>query len=205
MINLIGGSIARKWESQKQNIGFLTSPRQNNHPKQAYERGMLWGMDNDCFVSYDAAAILKSLDKWRGIPGCVFANAPDVVRQHEPTLTMFWYWQPIIAAFGYPVAFTLQNGVTLDSVPFDYCDALFIGGDNEFKFSPLVRSIVAEAKKRGKWVHNGRVNSAVRIVYSRAIGCDSFDGTGYLIEPDKIRQHLPYHSGSMYQRLLWED
>lgn len=194
MINLVAGSVAKAWEHKKEYVGFFTSPRQRNHPRQAVERGMTWAADNDCFVTYDPSAILRMLERYRGVPNCLFVNAPDVVRNHTATLFMFWIWQPILTAYGYPVAFTLQNGVTLESIPWDYTQALFIGGDNEFKYSLTVRLIVAEANRRGKWVHNGRVNSITRIIYSRGIGCDSFDGTGYVIEPDKIRQHLDYHS-----------
>lgn len=200
MRNLIsGGSMTRVTEAMppslfKQYGGILAKPTRGNHPMRAVELGASWAADNDCFVRYDPVAILRMLDRFRDIPNCLFVNAPDVVRNHKSTLTMFWYWQPIISAYGYPVAFTLQNGVSLDAVPFDYCDALFIGGDTDFKFSLLVRSIVAEAKRRGKWVHNGRVNSIQRIIYSRVIGCDSFDGTGYAKWARHIKNHLPYHS-----------
>ena len=171
--------------------GLLTSPAQGNDPSRAVEYGMAWAMDNDCFVRYDPAAILKALQKWRDIPGCKFVNAPDVIRKHGPTLTMFWIWQPIILAFGFPVAFTLQNGVSLDTMPFDYADALFIGGDDTFKRSETVREIVREGKRRGLWIHAGRVNGRKRIADCLQLGADSFDGTGYSIEPNRIFEALP--------------
>lgn len=48
---------------------------------------------------------------------------------------------------------------------------------HEWKLGPHPRALVAEAKRRGKWVHMGRVNSGKRFRYAAAIGCDSVDGT----------------------------
>lgn len=47
----------------------------------------------------------------------------------------------------------------------------------DWKLGPHARSLVHEAKRRGKWVHFGRVNSGKRFEYARSIGCDSADGT----------------------------
>lgn len=57
--------------------------------------------------------------------------------------------------------------------------AVFIGGTTEFKLGATARAITAEAKRRGKWVHMGRVNTAQRVRYAKQIGCDSFDGTTF--------------------------
>jgi hypothetical protein len=43
---------------------------------------------------------------------------------------------------------------------------------------PHAAALVAEAKRRGKYDHMGRVNSARRAAYAASIGCDSIDGTG---------------------------
>jgi len=58
----------------------------------------------------------------------------------------------------------------------------------EWKLSEVTRSLVADAKLHGKWVHMGRVNSRKRIRYAAEIGCDSVDGT-YLIKGP--RENLP--------------
>jgi hypothetical protein len=171
--------------------GLLTSPAQGNDPRKAVERGMVWGVDNDCFVRYDPAAILKALDKWRGIPGCVFATVPDVVRNHAETLLLFRAWIGTYQRYGFPPAFVLQNGVTLAEVPFASIAAVFIGGDDLFKKSETVAAIVAEAQRRGLWSHAGRVNGRHRINDALRLNCDSFDGTGYSIEPNRIFEALP--------------
>ena len=135
--------------------------------------------------------------------GCVFVNAPDVVRDHKATLKRFKVWERMIHNMGFPVAFTLQNGCTVGGVPWKQCEALFIGGDTQFKYTKEVREIIKEALRRGMWVHNGRVNTPERIKYSRVIGCTSFDGTGYSIYPPKVKQMWAFHAGD-YQPFLFE-
>ena len=44
---------------------------------------------------------------------------------------------------------------------------------------------MTEAKRRGKHVHMGRVNSKTRYRYAEAIGCDSVDGTYLAFGPDE--------------------
>jgi hypothetical protein len=41
-----------------------------------------------------------------------------------------------------------------------------------------------EAKRRGKWVHVGRVNSRERVRWCVANGADSVDGSGFSYHPD---------------------
>lgn len=60
----------------------------------------------------------------------------------------------------------------------------FIGGSTAWKLGPHARRLVADAKRRGKWVHMGRVNSLKRFRYAAAIGCDSCDGTYLRFGPD---------------------
>lgn len=55
----------------------------------------------------------------------------------------------------------------------------------DWKRGPVARQFVAEAKRRGKQVHMGRVNSAMMFRYAQAIGCDSADGTYLTFGPDE--------------------
>jgi len=183
-------------------FGLLTSPSAGNHPQRAIDIGVPWACDNDCFVRYDPIAIHEMLVRYKGLKGCVFMNAPDVIQSHSGTLKRFHVWERIIHGMGFPVSFTLHNGCTVDTVPWDKCDALFIGGNNAFKYSAAVPKIVAEAVRRGMWVHHGRVNSRERIIYSRNMGCASFDGTGFSVYPPKILALLPYHTGHRQPSLL---
>lgn len=177
--------------------GVLVRPTRSNHPNRAVNLDACWAADNDCYVKYDPKAIINMLMRYKNIPNCLFVNSPDVVCNHDATLFLFWFWQPIIKYYNYPVAFTLQNGVSVDTVPFNYCDAIFIGGTTDFKFSDVVVSIVKKSKELNKHVHMGRVNSIKRIKYAKSIGVDSFDGTGYCRWYWKVKEHLPYHTGEI--------
>ncbi|GAC1575027.1 MAG: hypothetical protein NVS3B18_08690 [Candidatus Dormibacteria bacterium] len=145
-----------------------------------------WCADNGAFSDkWDA-------DKWwawlqanaADAATCLFAALPDVVGDWAATLDRSLPWIPKVRALGYPLAIVLQDGATPDTVPWDDIDAVFIGGSTAWKLGPEARQIVAEAKRRGLWVHMGRVNSERRLRYAKHIGCDSADGTYLSFGPD---------------------
>lgn len=139
--------------------------------------GVPWAVDNDCYNGFEPEPWKRMLLGLIGLPGCLFVNAPDVVGDHAATLALWNEWQPHLKRYGLPLAFVLQNGATIDEVPWADCAAVFIGGDTDWKLGADAAAIVAEAKRREKWVHMGRVNSLRRIRYAQGIGCDSVDGT----------------------------
>ncbi|MFB6392610.1 hypothetical protein [Polymorphospora lycopeni] len=142
---------------------------------------------------------------------CRFAVAPDVVADHTRTLERSWpLLRPIRQIVG-RVAICAQNGATPDDMPWDYLDAIFLAGIvecapcsyvpelaelpaatcphcsgplAEWKIGEAAAAVTAEAKRRGKWVHMGRVNSADRIARARQMGVDSGDGTYLAYGPD---------------------
>lgn len=208
MINFVSGSADKTKEYHGKfwrHAGLLASPMSGNNARVAAALEMPWALDNYCFVRYDPVGIVRMLRRFRGVPGCKFAVVPDVVCDHDATLLLFRSWLGTYQRLGYPIAFVLQNGVSIEVVPWGSIDTVFIGGNTEFKFSQVVRDIVAEAKRRDKWVHMGRVNSIVRIQYAKSIGCDSFDGTGFSIAPRKrITQLLSSYTNDDRQMNLWE-
>lgn len=182
MINLIQNTaqlILDAHNGDTNHCGQLSAPDSGYDVKKAVNLGMNWAMDNGCFKRYEPEKIIKMLKKNRDIPGCLFMTAPDVVGNHDETLLLFRAWLGTIQSYGYPVAFVIQNGATVHNVPFDSCQAIFIGGDNAFKYSQDVRDIIKEALKRGLWVHAGRVSTIRRIRYFFALGCHSFDSSGF--------------------------
>lgn len=207
MINFVNGPAVKTLHYHGElsaHAGMLRTPQSGNSIQHAVDLNMPWALDNGCYVSYDPPAILRMLARWRGLPGCKFAVVPDVVGDHESTMLLFRAWVGTYHALGYPPAFVLQNGVKIDAIPWGSISAIFIGGDTAFKFSDVVRKIVIEGKRRGKWIHMGRVNSRLRIRYARSIGCDSFDGTGCSIAPrQRITELLPAYTGNR-QMNLWE-
>lgn len=188
--------------------GLLTSPQSGFSPVKTAGMGAAWAADNGAYAAwandteFDHAAFVRMLNKYRDIPGCLFIVAPDVVGDAESTLLLFNAWVSTIQSFGFPVAFVLQDGSQKIRIPWGAFQTLFLGGSTEFKLSAYTASVTKEAKRRGKWVHMGRVNSAGRVRYAKTITCDSFDGTGYSIDNRKIAAHLPHQKTK--QLTLWE-
>lgn len=162
-------------------VGHLLCPRSRN-----VVWSPTWAADNAAFSRFDAEAYRAMLAKIAGVPGCLFVTAPDVVGDADATLALWSDWEPILRAHGLPAAFVLQDGITPAAVPWDTCAAVFIGGTTAFKLGPEARACVVEAKRRGVWVHMGRVNSERRLRYALAIGCDSVDGSGFARFPDAM-------------------
>jgi len=153
-------------------IGLMCQPG-SNRPKP----GWVWAADNGCF---NARWEPGRWERWLNLPhpraGCLFATVPDVVADHNATLHRWGVYAPLVAAARYPLAFVGQDGATTATVPWDELDCLFIGGSTEWKLSETAFGLAAEATRRGKWVHVGRVNSGSRFA-AWAPHADSADGT----------------------------
>ena len=161
-------------------IGQLTTPDVGHR----LEPGVPWAADNGCFSSkWRPDKWLSFLDRHAGLPDCLFAVVPDVVGNHQATVERFHEWAPVVRERGYPLAFVGQNGATIDSTPWDEFDAWFAGGDTEWKLG-AAWEIHAEAKRRGKWTHMGRVNSERRLRAAAAGGYNSADGTYLAFAPN---------------------
>lgn len=157
-----------------------------NAGKQSLRGHSLFAADNGCFVQSEKysdegyLAWLNKLDR----ESCLFAAAPDVVGDAGKTRDRSYPMLPKIRELGFKAAFVIQDGETPDQIRWDELDAIFIGGSTEWKLGPIAADIASEAKKRGKWIHMGRVNSFKRMRLAAAIGCDSVDGTYLAFEPD---------------------
>ena len=195
MINLLSMTYQRatKYISAAEyhnHCGLLTSPDAGYDVSDSH----LWASDNGCFNRYEPDKIIAMLNKYQPYANtCKFIVAPDRVQNAIKTTQLFYMWFHVIKRYGYPVAYVLQDGIRVETVPFDLADVLFIGGSDPFKYSQIVRDIVKIANQRGLWIHNGRVSSKSRLTYMKSIGCDSVDGTHYNIyDPQDIKKHLPY-------------
>lgn len=162
-------------------IGQIVTPAAGN----AVVAGAEWIADNAAFSGkYPGdAAFLDWLEGRPGRDRCRFAVAPDVVCDAPATLARSL---PMLAPIRElaPVAYVAQNGATVDDLPWQGFDALFLGGDTVWKLGPEARELVSAAHDRGKWVHMGRVNSRQRMMHAEFIGCDSVDGTYLAYGPD---------------------
>lgn len=141
----------------------------------------------------------------------LFATAPDVVGDHVATVRRSVPVLERIRRRGVPVAFVGQNGMEHDAgVRWELFDVLFLGGVpecvpcgfvrpldsrekacpscgaklTEWKLGAGARELVREAKRRGKRVHMGRVNSWRRLREAALMGCDTADGTFLGFGPD---------------------
>ncbi len=201
--NPCGPAVAQAMQAGE--LGFIDTPAQGNKRPA----GVFWCADNGCFGKGwpGEDAWLRWLDKHSERELCAFATAPDVVGDAAGTLQRSLPYLPQIRQLGYPAALVAQNGLEHLTVPWDDFDVLFIGGSPECRPCAYVRPIgefqrkhcphcnrklaewklgihaahlVIEARRHGKWVHMGRVNSRRRYRYASVMGCDSADGT-YLV------------------------
>lgn len=142
-----------------------------------------------------------------------FVVAPDVVGDWRQTVKRSKPWLKEIRDRGFPVAWVAQDGIekNTDQIPWDDFDVLFIGGSTAWKlgFNPIDGNplrptdnelqksgvnydharLIKEAKKRGKKLHIGRVNSWKRAeMASYGVQAHTMDGNFIGAAPD---QNLP--------------
>lgn len=178
-----------------QHVGWLITPRIRGRRISMREIAGQWAMDNDCFnvENFDPRRFIDALRLNMDIRDrCLFVVAPDVVGDADATLSRFRRWESSIHGLGYPVALAAQDGLENSAVPWTDLEALFVGGSTDWKLSPIALKLIREARRRGKWVHVGRVNSRRRVLFCHHAGADSIDGTHFAIEPDAaLRWLLP--------------
>lgn len=159
-------------------LARLIQPRHTSSIEKTADAGIPWAADNDCFQGLDEDAYVRMLDRIEGLAGCVFVTVPDVVGDAAATADQWERWLPELRARDLPAALVAQDGLEPDDVPWDDVAAVFIGGTDDFKLGPDAIAVAREAKRRGVWVHWGRVNSRKRFDHIVATGAaDSFDGS----------------------------
>lgn len=158
-------------------LGLLLTPGNWNTVASVVATGLPWGIDNGAFSGFDEAAFLRLVARAAGQPGLLWAAAPDVVGDAARTLGLWDLWAPPLRALGVPVALVLQDGQERRELP--DADAYFVGGSTAFKLSQASADLCLEARRRGRYLHMGRVNSLRRLRVAHDRGCDSVDGSGY--------------------------
>jgi hypothetical protein len=148
----------------------------------------IWALDNGCFsANWQQSRWEKNLVRYQDEPGCLFAVVPDVVADAKETDELWYQWSDVVKDLGYKTAYVLQNGCT--HIP-DNADAVFTGGDTDWKLGPEASHWVLEARQRGLWTHMGRVNSLKRLRYAKAQKYDSIDGTFITYAPTENLQRM---------------
>ncbi len=174
----LSGHITKK---RHPNLGFLLTLDAGYLPPA----DCLLAIDNSCFSNPSQYSDAKYEAYLRRMPRdrTLFAPAPDVLGSHQATVQRSIPMLRQIRKIGLPAAFVAQDGWSEHDTPWDEMDVLFVGGSTHFKFRGG-RDATAAAKKRGKLVHMGRVNSLDRLRAARGIGCDTADGTYLKFGPD---------------------
>jgi len=160
-------------------LGCITTPKQGNRIPD----GAMYACDNGKFgkgwPGGDRwfAWLARTVERY-GRERCAWAVAPDVPFDAQGTLAESSEWLPKIRSLGIPVAFAAQDGSEEPGmIPWDEVDVVFLAGSTEWKIGPDAQYVSAEAKRRGKGVHMGRVNSLRRMRIAERFRCDSADGT----------------------------
>lgn len=183
-------------------FGRLVSPRHFGRITDTAAEGIPWAADNDAYCAWDERRYSRMLAAVSDVPGCRFLVSPDVVAHAWWTTALFWTWLPSIRDTGQPPAFVIQDGQDASEVPWDEIGALFVGGTTAYKLSPEAERLGREAKRRGLWLHVGRVNSRKRYDYARAVGADSVDGTSFSMFRDTyLPAALGWHRDHLQERI----
>lgn len=188
MILLLASAHPTHIAERHPNLGRLVIPRDCGRVAETSAAGIPWAADNSAFAGFDEGGFRRMLAAVTDVPGCRFVAVPDVVADAAATLAQWEEWHGECAASGQPLAFVAQDGLDLADAPWGEMGALFIGGSNEYKLGPAGEAAISEALRRGLWVHMGRVNTARRFRYAKALGCHSVDGTQF---SRWRRTHLP--------------
>lgn len=95
-------------------VGHLIVPRQWSPADSLDLRPQNHAYDNGCFVGFDAGAFVRMLERFHGIPGALFAAAPDFVGDAASTRAAWPFWSRLIRGLGLTPAFVAQDGIEVD-------------------------------------------------------------------------------------------
>ena len=180
MVMLVSGSINKVKELSGQgaaDLGIILTPNNPNSIDAVVATGLPFVVDNGAFSGFNADKFMRLIDKVcrNAKSHLLWVVCPDVVGNAEATLAHWPWWSAQIRARNLPVAFVLQDGQEAFKLP--EADAYFIGGSTKWKLSAHAAELAGEVKKRGKWLHVGRVNSLRRLRVALDMGADSTDGS----------------------------
>lgn len=146
------------------------------------EAGLPYALDNGAWTAFqqgqpfDVAAFERALALVGS--GAEFVVVPDIVAGGVESLRFSLDWLPRLETFGRRRLLAVQDGMNpLEVEPLLSPQVgIFVGGSTEWKWRSLpFWGLVA--RRRGCYLHVGRVNSQMRIKECVRVGANSFDGT----------------------------
>lgn len=155
-------------------LGHLHSVDSAREPKISVP----WALDNGVFGAWQAKRewneepfykYLETYSAWKPM----WAVVPDSVGNKDETLHMWDLHHQAVSAFGVPLAFAVQDGMTPADVP-KIADVIFVGGTTSWKW----RNLKTWTKNFPR-VHVGRVNTYRLLWMAHEAGAESCDGTGW--------------------------
>jgi len=167
-------------------LGKFLTPNNGNDLDLLIRSTPWWAIDNGAYSKFVYDKFWNLLiETWirqqAGMP--LFVAVEDVVADGKRTLDLFMDWkihlEDEIGFIPWNLALVLQNGMEDMDLPWDEFPAVFVGGTTDWKLYGAI-SLAKEAKRRGKYVHVGRVNTHRRLRWARdVLGADSVDGTNF--------------------------
>ena len=192
------GSIDQKYNDTLgiiQNVGNLNKGFYTSR----LDAGVPICLDNQAYTdSFEEDEWLKALDKLRKYKDqCLFVVIPDEFGNCEETIKKFHHYKDMASDF--PKAFVAQDRIMdyKNDIPWSEFDCIFIGGNDSHRLGRGGGWAVKEGKRRDKWVHVGRVNSARRVI--RFWQADSWDGTHLNHQPSDARK---FHEAVLQVRAM---
>lgn len=155
----------------KNDLGFSL----DNYVYSAWRKGIAW----------DESRFVKHLEKVK-LSGRVpdWVVCPDVVGDSAASLAKWSQWEPRLRAYGWPLAFAVQDGQSPESIP-PSADLIFVGGSTEWK-----RKSISMWCRNFPRVHVARINTYRWLWYCHEQGAESVDGTGWFWQRKREYQDL---------------
>jgi hypothetical protein len=182
--NNTGFSAGRLFGKFPGRLAHLMSASPNPKHWMEPKVGIPWALDNGVFGAW------KEEREWSEEPLYSYLErhqwhkpkwvvVPDWVADRDRTLKLWDEHAPALQAFGSPLAFVGQDGMTPADVPSE-ANIVFMGGSTSWKWRNLPEWVDAFPR-----VHVGRVNSPDMLTACQALGVESCDGTGWFRSPDR--------------------
>lgn len=177
-------------------LGWLQGPRAWKTPCDYIP----YALDNDAYTlreKWTDTIWFKAMDKAANTIAPIWVLVPDLPMSRDGTLERWEKYAPIASAYGWLLAFAVQDGMLPEDVPATAA-VVFIGGSTNWKW----RSLPMWAS-RFKRVHVGRVNTIRRLWMCEDHGVESVDGSGWFcgtIEGSQGRQLMRWLKGERCTR-----